>query len=407
MEINRGDLTMKEEINYEKLGVSSQKEDVHEAIKNVDKGLFPSAFCKVIPDILAFNEEKCLIVHADGAGTKSVIAYLSWKEYDDPSIFKGISQDALVMNVDDIACCGFLTNFSISNTIGRNKFLVNGSVIKSIIKGYQEFTNTMNDLGCSMILCGGETADVGDLVRTVIVDSTVIARGSKNEVIQTKNIIPGDVIVGLSSTGQASYESDYNSGISSNGITLARHVILDHSYMEKYPEICDPSVNKNIAYQGKYFLDNPLPNAPMTIGDGLLSPTRSYIPILLDIFSELCEEGKTQEKIHGIIHNTGGGQTKCLKFGSGLHYIKNNLFPIPPIFKLIQTAGKVEWQEMYKVFNMGHRLEIMCPKDIAKDIIEISNKFNVDAKIIGRVEASHDGVKNKLTITSEPGNYCY
>ncbi|MFX0098022.1 MAG: AIR synthase related protein [Candidatus Hodarchaeota archaeon] len=392
---------------YSNLGVSSAKEDVHAAIKDVDKGLFPSAFCKVIPDIFTGDDDYCVVFHADGAGTKSIISYLYWKEYDDPSIFKGISQDALVMNVDDIACTGLVTDFVVSNTIGRNKFLVSGEVIKAIIEGYQDFAMSMAKNDVNIQLCGGETADVGDLVRTVIVDSTVVTRGLRKNVIETKNIVPGDVIVGLSSTGKTSYESEENSGISSNGITLARHTVINHDYVAKYPEILDPNVDKNLAYAGKFFLEEKLPNSGVTIGKSLLSPTRTYLPVLNALFGRIETSGTLHESIHGIIHNTGGGQTKCLKFGSGLKYIKNDLFPIPAIFSLIQEEGNVDWEEMYRVFNIGHRLEIMCPEEIARQIIEISKGFKLDSRIIGTVEKGSRSEKNELEIESENGRFNY
>lgn len=392
---------------YNNLGVSSAKEDVHAAIKNVDKGLFPSAFCKVIPDIFTGNDKYCVVFHADGAGTKSIISYIFWKEFGDASVFRGISQDALVMNVDDIACTGLLNDFVVSNTIGRNKFLVSGEVIKEIIEGYQDFASRMGENGVNIQLCGGETADVGDLVRTVIIDSTVVTRGLREHVIETDRVMPGDVIVGLSSTGKTNYENEENSGISSNGITLARHTVISHDYIGQYPEILDPSVDKALAYQGRFQLGDKLPGGNMTIGKALLSPTRTYLPILSAIFADLEHAGASREDIHGIIHNTGGGQTKCLKFGSGVKYVKNDLFPDPAIFSLIQEEGNVDWKEMYRVFNMGNRIEIICPEDVANHIISKTREFNLESRVIGIVERASRPSGNKLVIESDHGTFSY
>ncbi|MHA1792944.1 MAG: AIR synthase related protein [Promethearchaeota archaeon] len=395
-------------LSYDSLGVSSNKEDVHDAIKNVDKGLFPSAFCKVIPDVLTGDKEHCLILHADGAGTKSIIAYLDWKEYGDPAVFRGIAQDALVMNIDDIACTGIVSGFGVSNTIGRNKNLVSGKVIAEIIKGYEDFSKMLSKMGVEVFLCGGETADVGDIVRTVIVDSTVIVRSRRDSIIKTKNIQPGDVIVGLASFGKATYENRENSGISSNGITLARHALLSHHYVEKYPEIADPSLKEHLAYVGRFNLDDKLQGSSMTISDALLSPTRTYLPVLKSLFSTISNDyGLISEHIHGIIHDTGGGQVKCLHFGRGIKYIKNDLFPAPRIFREIQESGNVEWKEMYNVFNMGHRLEVICPESIAGEVVRSATKFNIDAKVIGFIERNDNARENELVIESEFGVFNY
>ncbi len=390
---------------YNDLGVSSQKEDVHAAIKDVDKGLFPSAFCKVIPDVLSGDPERCLVFHADGAGTKSILAYISWKETGDTSVFKGIAQDALVMNVDDIACCGLVSGFVISNTIGRNKFLVPGEVIAEIIAGYQELVSSMEEMGIHMDLCGGETADVGDLVRTVIVDSTVMARGRRDAIIQTDAIIPGDVIVGLSSTGKATYENEENSGISSNGITLARHALVPWTYAEKYPEIRDPTIGRDKGYAGTLPLGEKLGGTSLTIGKALLSPTRTYLPVLKKTFSMFGDAADMKRHVHGIIHATGGGQTKCLKFGRGVEYIKDNMFPVPPVFSAIQAAGRVPWDEMYRVFNMGHRMEVACTEESAKGIINAAKHFKVDARVVGHVERSKEKKHNQLTIQAPQGTF--
>jgi phosphoribosylformylglycinamidine cyclo-ligase len=361
----------------------------------------------VIPDIFTGDDNYCVVFHADGAGTKSIISYLSWKEFGDASVFRGISQDALVMNVDDIACTGLLTDFVVSNTIGRNKFLVSGEVIKEIIEGYQDFASGMAKNGVNIQLCGGETADVGDLVRTVIIDSTVVTRGFRKHVIETDRVVPRDVIVGLSSTGKTTYEGEENSGISSNGITLARHTVISHDYVDKYPEILDPSVDKDLAYQGKFRLGDRLPGGTMTIGKALLSPTRTYLPILTAIFDDLDNAGLARESIHGIIHNTGGGQTKCLKFGSRVKYVKNGLFPVPAIFSLIQEEGNVDWKEMYRVFNMGNRIEIICPEEVARYIISKTKQFNVESRVIGIVEGASSPSGNELVIESEQGTFSY
>nr|MDO8118371.1 AIR synthase-related protein [Candidatus Sigynarchaeota archaeon] len=394
-------------LTYNDLGVSSRKEDVHSAIKNVDKGLFPGAFCKVIPDMLSDDANYCLIFHADGAGTKSIVAYLYWKETGDASVFKGIAQDALVMNVDDIACCGLLHGFIVSNTIGRNKFLIPGEIIAGIITGYEEFVARMQKLGIHMDLCGGETADVGDLVRTIIVDSTVMARGKRDAIIDTTAITPGDVLVGLSSTGKAKYETVENSGISSNGITLARHALIPWRYAEKYPEIRDPAIKKETGYAGKQDINEKLNNTSITIVQALLSPTRTYLPVLKEAFASFDGIADLKRNVHGIIHATGGGQTKCIKFGPGVEYIKDNLFPVPPIFSAIQEAGNVPWEEMYRVFNMGHRMEIACTEESAKSIINAASKFKVEARVIGHIDPPRESSRNRLTIQGPQGTFHY
>ncbi|MBD3187787.1 phosphoribosylformylglycinamidine cyclo-ligase [Candidatus Bathyarchaeota archaeon] len=396
-------------MDYQSLGASSQKEDVHAAIKDSGSGggLFPGAFCKVIPDMLTGDDESCLIFHADGAGTKSIIAYLRWRESGDPAVFQGISQDALVMNIDDIACTGLVDSFIVSNTIGRNKFLVDANVIAAVIRGYETMAAMLEPHGIHVHSCGGETADVGDLVRTIIIDSTVMSRGKRSDIIDASNVVPGDVMVGLSSTGQASYEPMANSGISSNGITLARHAVLEHGYAETYPEILDPHVDASMAYQGRFHLDDPLPGEDMTIADALLSPTRTYTPILKRLLYGDDASTRIQDVVHGIIHVTGGGQTKCLNFGKGIRYVKDDLFETPRVFRLIKEEGNVEWEEMYRVFNMGHRMEIACTPDFAPKVIAASKSFGVEAKVIGRVEESTNPGKNELVISSPAGEISY
>ncbi|MEX2681191.1 MAG: AIR synthase-related protein [Candidatus Sigynarchaeota archaeon] len=397
----------KKAVTYANLGVSSRKEDVHEAIKAVDKGLFPTAFCKVIPDVLTGDGSQCLVFHADGAGTKSILAYLWWKEHGAVNAFKGISQDALVMNIDDIACTGLISNFTVSNTIGRNKFLVPGEAIAAIIDGYQDFVNTMGKLGIGLHLCGGETADVGDLVRTVIVDSTVMARGPRDAIIETSNIAPGDVIVGLASTGKATYEREENSGISSNGITMARHAVLHRDYMVKYPEIVDPAIDKRLAYAGPFRLDDLVPGTSMPVGKALLSPTRTYLPVIKDMLAKFATPKEMKASIHGLVHVTGGGLTKCVKFGSGVRYIKDSLFDVPPVFAMIQEAGKISWEEMYKVFNMGHRLEVVCVPSFAEEVISAARRHGIEAKVVGRVEKNPSGTANLVVVKGPSGTFTY
>src|SRR5690554_2419643 len=383
---------------YAQRGVSAQKEDVHNAIKNIDKGLFPKAFCKIIPDYLTNNEEYCLIMHADGAGTKSSLAYVYWRETGDLSVWKGIAQDALIMNVDDLLCVGATDQILVSSTIGRNKNLIPGEVIAAIINGTNELCQELSDLGVRVYPTGGETADVGDLVRTIIVDSTVTSRMKRSDVIDNERIGKGDVIVGLSSTGQATYEKEYNGGMGSNGLTSARHDVFHKYLAEKFPESFDPSVPDDLVYSGNYKLTDKVEGSPLDAGKLVLSPTRTYAPIIKKILDS------HRANIHGMVHCSGGAQTKVLHFIDNLHIVKDNLFPIPPLFKAIHEESGTDWKEMYKVFNMGHRMELYVPEEIAQDIIEISESFNVDAQIVGRVEESNT---KKLTITSEFGTFEY
>lgn len=384
---------------YALRGVSAAKEDVHNAIKNIDKGLFPKAFCKIVPDYLTGDEEYCLLMHADGAGTKSSLAYLYWKETGDISVWKGIAQDALIMNIDDLLCVGATDNIMLSSTIGRNKNLIPAAVISSIINGTEELIQELKSFGVTIHSSGGETADVGDLVRTIIVDSTVTARMKRSNVIDNANIQSGDVIVGLASFGQASYEKEYNGGMGSNGLTSARHDVFAKYLAEKYPESYDAAVPSDLVYSGKVKLTDEVENSPIDAGRLVLSPTRTYAPIIKAIL-----EKYSPKEIHGMVHCSGGAQTKILHFIDNLHIIKDNLFPIPPLFKLIQEQSKTDWKEMYQVFNCGHRMEIYVPAEIANNIIEISKSFNVDAQIVGRVEVSKH---KKLTITSEFGIFEY
>ena len=386
------------ESRYNLRGVSASKEDVHEAIKNVDKGIFPNAFCKVIPDLLAGDDEYCTIMHADGAGTKSSLAYLYWKETGDLSVWKGIAQDAIVMNTDDLLCVGVTDNILISSTIGRNKNLIPGEVISELINGTEEFLAEMRNLGIKMYSTGGETADVGDLVRTIIVDSTVTARMKRSDVITNEKITEGDVIVGLSSSGIASYEKEYNGGMGSNGLTSARHDVFSNYLATKYPESFDPMIPAELCYSGTYKLTDQNKELPLDIGKLVLSPTRTYAPVIKEILD------KHRKDIHGMIHCSGGAQTKVLNFVNKLHIIKDNMFPVPPLFKIIQEESGTGWQEMYKVFNMGHRFEIYLPAEYAKEIINISKSFNIDAQIVGRCLKSD---KKKLTIKSEFGQFEY
>lgn len=383
---------------YNQRGVSASKEDVHNAIKNVDKGLFPKAFCKIVPDFLTNDEEYCIIMHADGAGTKSSLAYMYWKETGDISVWKGIAQDALIMNIDDLLCVGAVDNIMLSSTIGRNKNLIPGEVLSAIINGTEEILEDLRSYGVNIFSTGGETADVGDLVRTIIVDSTVTARMKRSDVVNNQNIQPGDVIVGLESFGQATYEKEYNGGMGSNGLTSARHDVFDKYLANKYPESFDPSVPSDLVYSGSKKLTDEIENSPINAGKLVLSPTRTYAPIIKALLSN------HRSDIHGMVHCSGGAQTKVLHFVENVHVIKDNLFPIPPLFKLIQEESKTDWKEMYKVFNMGHRMEIYVPENIAADIIKISESFNVKAQIVGRVEASP---VNKLTISSENGEFIY
>ena len=383
---------------YNQRGVSADKEDVHNAIKNVDKGLFPSAFCKIVPDYLSGDEDYCLIMHADGAGTKSSLAYMYWKETGDATVWKGIAQDALIMNIDDLLCVGAVDNIMLSSTIGRNKSLINGDVLSEIINGTEQLLSEYKKLGVNIISTGGETADVGDLVRTIIVDSTVVARVKRTDVIDNANIKGGNVIVGLSSSGMASYETEYNGGMGSNGLTSARHDVFSKVLAEKYPESFDPTLPMDLVYSGTKRLTDAVEGSALNAGKLVLSPTRTYAPIIKKILD------KFRSQINGIVHCSGGAQTKVLHFVNDVHIIKDNMFELPPLFKLIQEESGTDWKEMYKVFNMGHRMEIYVPKEIAEDIITISNSFNVDAQIIGRVEEFQG---KKLTINSEFGIYRY
>jgi phosphoribosylformylglycinamidine cyclo-ligase len=384
---------------YAKRGVSASKEDVHNAIKNIDKGLFPKAFCKIVPDYLTNDEEYCLIMHADGAGTKSSLAYMYWKETGDISVWKGIAQDALIMNIDDLLCVGATDNIMLSSTIGRNRNLISGEVISAIINGTEELISELKDFGVTIHSTGGETADVGDLVRTIIVDSTVTARMKRDEVIDNANIKAGDVIVGLSSSGQASYEEAYNGGMGSNGLTSARHDVFHNYLAKKYPESFDASVPEDLVYSGQKKLTDVVQDVPIDAGKLVLSPTRTYAPIIKSILSK-----HKNDTIHGMVHCSGGAQTKILHFIDNLHIVKDNMFQIPPLFKLIQEQSKTNWKEIYQVFNCGHRMELYVSPDIAEDIIKISKSFNVDAQVIGRVEASES---KKLTIKSEFGVFNY
>ena len=384
---------------YAQRGVSAGKEDVHNAIKNVDKGLFPKAFCKIVPDYLTASNEHCLIMHADGAGTKSSLAYMYWKETGDLSVWKGIAQDALIMNIDDLLCVGAIDNIMLSSTIGRNKNKIPGEVISAIINGTEELIAELKEFGVEIHSTGGETADVGDLVRTIIVDSTVTARMNKAEVIDNANIKPGNVIVGLSSAGQASYEKEYNGGMGSNGLTSARHDVFSKILAEKYPESFDNDIPEDLIYSGTKSLTDKVENSPLDAGKLVLSPTRTYAPIIKKILSKF-----SNKEINGMVHCSGGAQTKILHFIDNLHIVKDNMFDVPPLFKLIQQESKTDWKEMYQVFNMGHRMELYVNPEIADEVIAISKSFNVDAQIVGRVEASEE---KKLTIKSEFGEFQY
>ena len=383
---------------YMQRGVSASKEDVHNAIRNVDKGLYPKAFCKIIPDILGGDESYCNIMHADGAGTKSSLAYLYWRETGDLSVWKGIAQDALIMNIDDLLCVGAIDGILVSSTIGRNKHLIPGEVIAAIINGTEELLAELRDQGIGVYATGGETADVGDLVRTIIVDSTVTCRMKRSEVIDNARIQAGDVIVGLASSGQATYERQYNGGMGSNGLTSARHDVLEHGLAKRYPESYDAQTPDELVYSGSRGLTSPVEGTPLDAGRLILSPTRTYAPIIRQVLQEL------RPRIHGIVHCSGGAQTKVLHFVEGKHVIKDNMFPIPPLFALIQQESGTPWQEMYKVFNMGHRMELYVAPEDAPRIIEISESFGVEARIIGRVEEAQH---NKLTIHSPHGILSY
>ena len=383
---------------YMMRGVSAAKEDVHNAIKNIDKGIFPQAFCKITPDILGGDPEYCNIMHADGAGTKSSLAYTYWKETGDLSVWKGIAQDALIMNTDDLLCVGAVDNILVSSTIGRNKMLVPGEVISAIINGTDELLANMREMGIGIYATGGETADVGDLVRTIIVDSTVTCRMKRSDVINNANIRPGDVIVGLASFGQATYEDRYNGGMGSNGLTSARHDVFSKYIARKYPESYDHAVPEELVYSGSYELTDTILDVPVNVGQLVLSPTRTYAPVIKKMLDELRPE------IHGMVHCTGGAQTKVLHFvGDNCRVVKDNMFPVPPLFKLIKEQSGTDWQEMYKVFNMGHRMEIYVSPEMADKVIAISKSFNIDAQVIGHIE---EGQKS-LTIKSEFGEFNY
>ena len=384
---------------YTQRGVSASKEDVHNAIKSIDKGLFPKAFCKIIPDYLTNDDDYCLVMHADGAGTKSSLAYMYWKETGDLSVWKGIAQDALIMNIDDLICVGATDNILLSSTIGRNKNLITGKVISAIINGTEELIQDLKVFGVTIHSTGGETADVGDLVRTIIVDSTVIARMKRADVIDNANISEGDVIIGLASFGQATYETEYNGGMGSNGLTSARHDVFHKYLANKYPESFDASVPEELVYSGKVKLTDAVKASPLDAGKLVLSPTRTYTPIIKEVLSKF-----DNKSIHGMVHCSGGAQTKILHFVDKLHVIKDNMFEIPPLFKLIQEQSNTDWKEMYQVFNCGHRLELYVKPEIAEEVMAISKRFNVDAQIIGRVEASQS---KKLTIKSPYGNFEY
>ncbi len=383
---------------YNQRGVSASKEDVHKAISKLDKGLFPKAFCKVVPDYLGGDALFCNIMHADGAGTKSSLAYLYWKETGDLSVWEGIAQDAVVMNLDDLLCAGAVDNLLVSSTIGRNKKLIPGEVIATIINGTEAFLENMRSHGINMVLTGGETADVGDLVKTVIVDSTVTARMPRAEVITNEKIGPGDVIVGLASFGQTTYESLYNGGMGSNGLTSARHDVFSKVYAEKYPESYDNAIDKEVIYSGNYLLTDPVGGSPLNAGKLVLSPTRTYAPVVKAIF------GHMKKHIHGMVHCSGGGQTKVLHFVEKLHVVKDNLFEIPPLFRLIREQSGTPLKEMYQVFNMGHRMELYVKEELAREIIDIATDFNLDARIIGRCEASP---KKKLSIITPEESFVF
>ncbi len=386
------------ESRYNQRGVSASKEDVHKAIENVDKGLFPKAFCKIVPDYLTGSADHCVVMHADGAGTKSSLAYLYWKETGDLSVWKGIAQDAIVMNIDDLLCVGAVDNILVSSTIGRNKNLVPGEVISAIINGTEELLAELRENGISIYSTGGETADVGDLVRTIIVDSTVVCRMRKDEVISNHTIQAGDVIVGLASFGEATYETGYNGGMGSNGLTSARHDVFGKYLATKYPESFDPSVPTDLVYSGSKQLTDSVSNSPIDAGKLVLSATRTYGPVIKKVLEKL------RPQIHGLVHCSGGAQTKVLHFVENVHVIKDNLFPVPPLFKMIQEESKTDWKEMYKVFNMGHRMEVYLPAQYADEVIAISKSLGIDAQIVGRVEAA---TSKHLTIKTETGTYEY
>jgi len=385
---------------YSKLGVSSKKEDVHKAIEKIDKGLFPGSFCKIVKDVNN-RSEYCSVFHADGAGTKSSLAYMYYKEVGDIDIFRGVVRDAIIMNIDDILCVGATDNMFLSNNIGRNSKNISGDILATIIDEYYTYSKMLTELGLNVIMCGGETADVGDVVKTILLDASVFTSMKRADVINAVNIQNDDVIIGLASSGKAIYEEEYNSGIGSNGLTLARHGILSHDYYKKYPECYDHNIDEELLFFGRHHLTDTLKGLNLTVGKALLSPTRTYSPILIEVLN------KYQSKMHGIVHNTGGGQTKNLNYGKGIKYIKNNLFSLPKIFELIQNSSEIQWKEMFSVFNMGHRMELYCEEGVAKEIIKIATKYKVESKIIGHCEKSPDKNKNIVEINSEFGSFNY
>lgn len=388
---------MSQSSRYLQRGVSSGKEDVHQAIRNVDKGLFPGAFCKVIPDMLTGDPDYCLVMHADGAGTKSALAYLYWKETGDLSVWKGIAQDAIVMNLDDLLCVGVTSDILLSSTIGRNKSKIPGEVISAIINGTEEILEELRELGVPVYSTGGETADVGDLVRTIIVDSTVVARSRRSDIIENR-IAPGNVIVGLSSSGQATYEKSYNGGMGSNGLTSARHDVFGGYLAEKFPESFDPDIPRDLVYSGSKSLTESISGVGLDAGKLVLSPTRTYAPVIMEVLKQF------RDSIDGMIHCSGGAQTKVLHFAKNVHIIKDNLFPVPPLFRMIQEESGTSWREMYQVFNMGHRFEIYTDEKSAGAMIELAGKYGIDARIVGHCEASE---QKELTIIGEQGEYKY
>jgi phosphoribosylformylglycinamidine cyclo-ligase len=383
---------------YNQRGVSASKEDVHQAISKLDKGLFPKAFCKIVPDYLGHDENFCTVMHADGAGTKSSLAYIYWRETGDLSVWKGIAQDAIIMNIDDLLCVGATGNILLSSTIGRNKSLIPGEVIAAVINGTEEVLEMLRSHGLNIISTGGETADLGDLVKTIVVDSTVVSRMKRSDVIDNSKIQAGDVVVGLASYGQTTYESSYNGGMGSNGLTSARHDVFHKEYAVKYPESYDNNIMADLVYGGSRRLTDKVDGSPLDAGKLVLSPTRTYAPVIIEVLKDL------RSKIHGMVHCSGGAQTKVLHFVDNVHVIKDNLFPIPPLFKLIQQQSKTDWKEMYKVFNMGHRMELYLEEKYAQPVIDIARSYNLDAKIIGRVEPSDN---KKVTVKSEAGEFSY
>ncbi|MBO7563547.1 MAG: hypothetical protein J6T40_01690 [Clostridiales bacterium] len=386
--------------SYLSRGVSPTKDDVKKAVANQDKGVFPGAFCKLIED-LAGDPEYCTAIHADGAGTKSSVAYIAYRETGDLKWFRGIAQDSLVMNTDDLACVGAIEKLSLSNTIGRNAHRVDGKCIAAVIEGYNDIVGKLQDMGFDLSMCGGETADVGDLVRTLIVDSTIVTRVARKNVINAANIKPGHVIVGVASFGQATYEDSYNSGVSSNGLTAARHMLLCKDYLKEYPESVSETIPEDKVYCGKFRLSDKLPNREQTVAEAILSPTRTYLPVIRDVLE------KYRESISGIIHCTGGGQAKCRDFGKNIRIVKDNLFPFPPIFQAIYESGEIPMKEMFQVFNCGHRIEFYCDESVAQGIIDIAGKYNIEARIVGRVEALPEGSENQVVIRNNGEEFIY